>query len=178
MGQNLGLTVILGPVLGHARRWWTPQGFNFMDSFIASHWGDSTFTPRGGDDPASMPTVGLSCCGPHGSLDGVQAWAESVPTLRFERVADPYQSGVEVGFVQDHRASKGEAVGILCEVLGCRVDQATVFGDAENDLSMFELPPRKVAVARAVAPLKERADLVLEASYSVLHFIERECSRA
>jgi hypothetical protein len=148
-----------------------------MESFIASHWKDSGFTRlEDGEDVAALPVVGLSCCAAEGKLGVVGEWAAGHPNLRFELVEDPYQKGVQVGFLQDERSSKGEALEILLLHLGLQESQATVFGDAANDLSMFQAGRRwkKVAVASAVPEIKGLADLVLGPSDSVLHYIERE----
>jgi HAD superfamily hydrolase (TIGR01484 family) len=175
--NGFGMTVILSPSRSHERRWWTPQGFDLMESFIASHWKDSGFSRlEEGEDVAALPVVGLSCCAPEGRLAPAAEWASRQPDLCFELVDDPYQKGVQVGFLQDARASKGEALGLLCAHLGLDESEATVFGDALNDLSMFQAQRRwrKVAVDCAVAEIKELADLVLGPRDSVLHYIERE----
>jgi hydroxymethylpyrimidine pyrophosphatase-like HAD family hydrolase len=174
---GLGMTVILSPRGRHERRWWTPQGFELMNSFIASHWRDESFVAlKDSDEVADLPCVGLSCCGPEGSLGPVGDWSAGHPGLRFELVEDPYQKGVQVGFIHDSAASKGEALEILVEHLGAEASETTVFGDAHNDLSMFERRHawRKVAVDCAVPEIKELADTVLAADDSVLAFIERE----
>jgi HAD superfamily hydrolase (TIGR01484 family) len=177
---GFGMTVILSPRQRAERKWWTPEGFGLMESFIASHWKDESFARlEAGDDIRALPCVGLSCCAPAGSLGVVAAWAARHAELRFELVDDPYQKGVQVGFLQDDRASKGEAMQILCAHLGADEGQATVFGDAHNDLSMFApgRPWRKVAVDCAVPEIKGLADIVLGPGDSVLHYIERELAR-
>jgi len=178
--EGFGMTVILSPKKKHERRWWTPEGFTLMESFIASHWKDASFVAlEEGEDIAALPCVGLSCCAPSGRLGVVSEWAKQLPELRFERVDDPYQKGVQVGFLQDDRASKGETLMILCEHLGLAESDVTVFGDARNDLSMFAAERRwtKVAVDCAVPEIKALADLTLAADDTVLHYIERELAR-
>ena len=175
--QGFGMTVILSPRKRHERRWWTPEGFTLMESFIASHWKDASFVPlSASEDVASLPCVGLSCCAPAGRLDVVADWAAQFPDLRFELVDDPYQKGVQVGFLQDDRASKGETLAILCEHLGIAGSDVTIYGDALNDLSMFSKGRawKKVAVDCAVPEIKGLADEVLTGADSVLHYIERE----
>jgi HAD superfamily hydrolase (TIGR01484 family) len=176
--EKLGMTVILSPrgPFAHERRWWAPQGFRLMDSFIASHWDDESFLPlQAASDVEKLPCVGLSCCGEFKSVRSVLAWASQYPELRFEMVEDPYQKGVFVGFLQDDRASKGETLEKLCTYLEISLGSVTVFGDALNDLSMFSLRKcRKVAVDCAVPEIKALADIILAADDSVLAFIERE----
>ncbi len=178
---GLGMTLILSPRHGHRRHWWTPQGFNLMDSFIASHWQDASFVKlEAGEKVEELDCVGVSCCGPRGSLEAVRQLSRQFDDLRLEIVNDPYQSGVDVGFVQDDRANKGEAVRLLCQHLGLPLgpERVTVFGDAHNDLSMFDLDARKVAVDVAVPELKAKADVILGPEMSVLEFIERELAQA
>ena len=71
-------------------------------------------------------------------------------------------------------SNKGEALEKFCEHLGIGLEQVTVFGDAHNDLSMFALRCRKVAVDCAVPEIKALADIVLGPEDSVLKFIGRE----
>ena len=173
--EGLGMTVILSPRGQHERRWWAPQGFKLMDSFIASHWADESFLPlKEASDVEGLPCVGLSCCGELDAVKRVSLWAAKYPKLRFEIVEDPYQKGVFVVFLQDDRANKGEALLKLCAHLEISLTQVTVFGDALNDLSMFGLPCRKVAVDCAVPEIKALADIVLDAQDTVLKFMERE----
>ena len=177
---NLGMTVILSPRGKHERRWWTPEGFQLMDSFIASHWEDESFVKlESHHDVESLSLVGLSCCGAEGTLHAVGEWAKQYPDLRFELVDDPYQKGVQVGFLQDDRANKGDAVALLLEHLGLEPAGVTVFGDALNDLAMFDKKWlwKKVAVDCAVPELKALADQTLAADDSVLAYIEREFRR-
>ena len=55
------------------------------------------------------------------------------------------------GFTNVMRAGWNKATGILAlaRELGIGVDEVVVFGDAGNDLSMFEAIPNSVAVANA-----------------------------
>jgi hydroxymethylpyrimidine pyrophosphatase-like HAD family hydrolase len=178
--KGFGMTLILSPRQDSQRRYWVPEGFRLMEPFIASHWKDASFLPmRDGDDVASLPLVGLSCCAEKGALDPVVDWAKQFPDLRFELVDDPYQAGVQVGFLQDDRANKGETLAILCEHLGSDASEATVFGDGHNDLSLFapERPWHKVAAKVAVPEIKALADTVLSGDDSVLNYIERTWRR-
>jgi hydroxymethylpyrimidine pyrophosphatase-like HAD family hydrolase len=45
--------------------------------------------------------------------------------------------------------SKATGVALLAERMGIGLDQVVVFGDAGNDLPMFEAVPNSVAVANA-----------------------------
>lgn len=61
----------------------------------------------------------------------------------------------------DRRATKDQALGVLAAGLGLGLEEVTVFGDAGNDLPLFEAAGYRVAVANAVPELKALADLVI-----------------
>lgn len=56
--------------------------------------------------------------------------------------------------------SKGLAIAILTQVLGYTAEDSVVFGDSNNDLSMFEVAGHKVAMGDASDELKSVADYV------------------
>ncbi len=45
--------------------------------------------------------------------------------------------------------NKGTGIKVLCEAIGCTTDDVVVFGDANNDLAMFDVVANSVAVANA-----------------------------
>lgn len=53
--------------------------------------------------------------------------------------------------------NKGEAVKLLCAQVGCGLDEVVVFGDANNDLTMFEAVEHSVAVANATPEAAQAA---------------------
>ncbi|WP_439816025.1 HAD-IIB family hydrolase [Zavarzinia sp. CC-PAN008] len=55
------------------------------------------------------------------------------------------------------RADKGEAVRIACGELGLDLAQCVAFGDAENDVTMFRVAGRSVAMGQAVDAVKQAA---------------------
>lgn len=56
--------------------------------------------------------------------------------------------------------SKGEAVKMLCAVLGVEIENAVAVGDAANDLSMIEAAGIGVAMANGTDQVKAAADYV------------------
>ena len=70
--------------------------------------------------------------------------------------------------------SKASAVLRLKEMVGA--DSLTVFGDNLNDLPMMEVADRSVAVANALEPVREAADVVIgsNSADSVARFIASE----
>lgn len=80
--------------------------------------------------------------------------------------------------IYDTRACKARALKTLLERLGLGHDELTVFGDDINDITMFEQARRAIAVANAIEPVKQRADLIIgsNAEDSVARFIYEELS--
>jgi 5-amino-6-(5-phospho-D-ribitylamino)uracil phosphatase len=72
-----------------------------------------------------------------------------------------YQPGWHWLTVQSERASKGHALRALAEGAGVALGATTVFGDESNDLPMFELAGRAVAVENAIPELKSIAHEVI-----------------
>ena len=58
-------------------------------------------------------------------------------------------------------ADKAHGIQSVSEAVGFDVGKLTVFGDNYNDIGMFELANRAVAVANAQEGVKEKADIVL-----------------
>ena len=62
--------------------------------------------------------------------------------------------------------SKGRAVEVLADCLGLSLDEVVVFGDSENDVSMFQAVEYSVAVrnssAEALAAAKYRIGLAVD----------------
>jgi hypothetical protein len=72
-------------------------------------------------------------------------------------------------------ADKAHGIKSVSEAAGFDLDKLTVFGDNYNDIGMFELANRAVAVANAQEAVKERADIVLQRSNDedgVAHYLE------
>ncbi len=81
-------------------------------------------------------------------------------TIEVKRSADPY---IDCWFltVLHPEGDKAHALARLEELEGIDRAHTTVFGDHHNDIGLFEMTGRKVAVANAVPELKALADVVL-----------------
>ncbi len=103
-------------------------------------------------------------------------FAENLEMYMYEKVHNGDWDWLSV---YDAQATKGNAIGVLLAHLGLSADQITVFGDSLNDLSMFRLAGRSIAVANARPPLLELADEVIDSNEqdSVVSFIEKETFR-
>lgn len=82
----------------------------------------------------------------------------SVETHRFE---NQYSPGWHWLTVHDRRATKDQALRVLIETYGLAGAELVVFGDQNNDIKMFQIADRAVAVANATAELKCHATQVI-----------------
>ena len=80
--------------------------------------------------------------------------------IEVKRSADPY---IDCYFltVLHPEGDKAHALARLEELEGVDRAHTTVFGDHHNDIGLFEMAGRKIAVANAVPELKALADIVL-----------------
>lgn len=80
-----------------------------------------------------------------------------------------YVSGSGYCDISSATATKGNAIKILSEKLGIDLKNAAVFGDAENDLTMFKVVKSSggltIAVKNAMLILKQNADYVTSSVY-------------
>lgn len=75
-------------------------------------------------------------------VDGLGREADG---LDFDLAMTGYLNAMPAGW------NKGRGIKVLCEALGCTTDEVVVFGDANNDLAMFEAVSNSVAVSNATA---------------------------
>lgn len=66
--------------------------------------------------------------------------------------------------IHDHRATKAHGLQHLADSHGIDLTDVTVFGDAVNDIPMFEIARRGIAVTNADDQLKEHATAVIGAN--------------
>ncbi len=97
-------------------------------------------------------------------------------TIETKRSEDPY---IDCWFltVLDARGDKAHALAKLEEMEAVDRARTTVFGDSFNDLGLFKMAGRKIAVANAVEAIKRAADIVLPYSNDdegVARFLAKE----
>jgi hydroxymethylpyrimidine pyrophosphatase-like HAD family hydrolase len=76
-------------------------------------------------------------------------------------------------------ADKSHGIKSVSEYVGFDLAKLTVFGDNHNDLGMFDLAFRAVAVANAQEEVKKRADVVLKHTNdedAVAHYLKGKIS--
>ncbi|MCI0498196.1 MAG: Cof-type HAD-IIB family hydrolase [Planctomycetales bacterium] len=87
---------------------------------------------------------------------------------------NPYSPGHWWLTIHDQRACKSRAIKTLVEMTGHELKNLTVFGDHINDIKMFQIAGKSVAVANAEDQLKRCADEVIESNKNdaVVKYIE------
>lgn len=80
--------------------------------------------------------------------------------------------------IHDQKACKSKALRMLLQMEGIPAEQLTVFGDHLNDIKMFQLAGRAVAVANAEAIVKQHADETIGRNEddAVVHYIQQNTS--
>ena len=92
----------------------------------------------------------------------------------FEQIA-VYQGGPYSFDLVAADASKGNGVAVLAKHLGIGLDQTAAIGDSQNDISMFEVAGRSIAMGNANAKIKELCRFVTKTNQEngVAHAIEK-----
>ena len=95
--------------------------------------------------------------------------------VRVEFYENRYQPGWHWLTVHDSQATKAEALRALCATLDVRLENLTVFGDERNDIPMFQIAGRAVAVANAHRDVKACAHELIgdHEEDSVVAYLER-----
>ncbi|MEN8126332.1 MAG: Cof-type HAD-IIB family hydrolase [Planctomycetota bacterium] len=101
-----------------------------------------------------------------GPRDGVQALskmlADAYPGLLENFLFEnPYSPGHWWLTIHDQRACKSKAIRTLTEMTGHDLNNLTVFGDHINDIKMFQVAAKGVAVANAEAQVRDTADEII-----------------
>jgi 5-amino-6-(5-phospho-D-ribitylamino)uracil phosphatase len=78
-----------------------------------------------------------------------------------ETYENRYSRGWHWVTVHDRRATKGQALQVLMDQEGLADRELVVFGDGANDLSMFRLADRALAMANALDEVKAAATAVI-----------------
>jgi Cof subfamily protein (haloacid dehalogenase superfamily) len=112
--------------------------------------------------------------------DVLQPWVEALARtypdqLRLNFYENQYSPGWHWLSVHHQLATKAHALRVLCEQLGVPLSGLTVFGDEQNDIPMFEIAGRAVAVGNAHAALRPLAHEIIEDHErdSVVCYLER-----
>ena len=96
--------------------------------------------------------------------------------LEFHLIENQYSPGWYWLTVHDYRATKDQGIKIVLDRLGINPDELTVFGDNANDIKMFKLAGKAIAVNNATNELKSYASEIIGSNEedSVVKYIVRE----
>lgn len=126
---------------------------------------------RAASDPLALLHQPITCLTMIGQRERLAALAESISStysnlthcLLYENA---YQRGWYWFSVQSVFASKAHGLRAIAEGAGVALEQTTVFGDEVNDIPMFELAGRGVAVENAIDDLKRIAHEIIGPHHS------------
>lgn len=126
---------------------------------------------RGAVDPHRVlgeDIVCLTLIGEPARLASVSSAVEAAfPGLTHRSLYEnPYQPGWFWLTIQSHLASKAHGLCALAEGAGVALAETVVFGDEVNDIPMFELAGRGVAVENAILELKRIAHEIIGPHHS------------
>lgn len=108
----------------------------------------------------SAPTKILSFEREKEAMDEVKALLHS----RFGEVTNQVMSKPTLLEMNKKGVSKGRAVRKLCDEYDISTDELMVFGNGQNDISMFQLTPWSFAVGNATEEAKKEAHFVVESN--------------
>jgi 5-amino-6-(5-phospho-D-ribitylamino)uracil phosphatase len=105
----------------------------------------------------------------------VAAHGDAVETHLFD---DLYFPGWPWLTVHDRRATKDQAIHRLARDYGLESHERVVFGDQLNDVGMFRVAHRGIAVANAVEQVRQHASQIIghHSEHAVAHFIREDWS--
>jgi Cof subfamily protein (haloacid dehalogenase superfamily) len=85
---------------------------------------------------------------------------------KFSDVLQIVRSGKYFFDILNNKATKGNALGFICNIYGIRKKEIAVFGDSYNDLSMFEHAGMRIAVRNSYPEVIKKADYITEENYN------------
>jgi Cof subfamily protein (haloacid dehalogenase superfamily) len=159
-----------GPILNPGVQW-------YLDDRRKNH------DPRLAEAPTTAEVlteqvVCMTVIGRQEALTALRAVLERRVGPHIETHCQPalYSEGWHWLTVHDRRASKDQAIRCLQERCGMKDAELVVFGDHANDLKMFQIADRGLAVANATEDLKQVSHHVIgpNTGDSVALFLEQE----
>ncbi|MFP6721902.1 MAG: HAD family hydrolase [Candidatus Poribacteria bacterium] len=78
--------------------------------------------------------------------------------------------------IHDHKATKDKAISWIRTENGLVKNELVVFGDHTNDIKMFQIADRRIAVKNAIIELKQQATHIIESNQSdgVVKYVEND----
>lgn len=101
-------------------------------------------------------------------------------SLEIHCLEDQYSPGFFWLTAHDKRATKDRAVKELQKLTGLSNSEVVVFGDNANDIRMFKMADRSIAVSNAIEELKIHATQVIGSNneHSVARFIQSDIQKS
>ncbi|MCV2357786.1 Cof-type HAD-IIB family hydrolase [Paucibacter sp. TC2R-5] len=132
-------------------------------------------------DELGVPAVTFVVVDREGPLAALQAAIDELcgDAVETHLAEDLYKPGWPWLTVHDRRATKDQAIKTLAERYGLQEREVVVFGDHVNDIKMLRAAHRGIAVANAIAAVKDEAHQVIGPHHedSVLRFIDADWKR-
>ncbi|WP_310387728.1 HAD family hydrolase [Roseateles sp.] len=132
-------------------------------------------------DELATPAVTFVVVARHAPLAALQAAIDECcgDAVETHLAEDLYKPGWPWLTVHDRRATKDQAIKTLAERYGLLEREVVVFGDHVNDIKMLRAAHRGIAVANAIAAVKDEAHQVIGPHHedSVLSFIDADWKR-
>ena len=127
------------------------------------------------------PAVTFVVVARHAPLAALQAAIDELcgDAVETHLAEDLYKPGWPWLTVHDRKATKDQAIKTLAERYGLLEREVVVFGDHVNDIKMLRAAHRGIAVANAIAAVKDEAHQVIGPHHedSVLRFIDADWKR-
>lgn len=98
-----------------------------------------------------------------GDPDALSHHERAIESMGSGRIATTYSKPHFLEILND-RVNKGAGLVHLAKHLGIPLEDTVAVGDAQNDIEMIQSAGLGIAVANAVGPLKEVADVILDRS--------------
>ena len=135
---------------------------DWFASLITEQTGNRLLPIRGNEKSMRVNKISAKIrpgADPDGACQALAEWYD--PIRHFEGMAGGTVELIPKGF------TKALGIDVMCRSLGIDWTNTVVFGDSNNDLSMFEYAAVKVAMGNAPSALKNLADYVTE---DMFHF--------
>ena len=159
-----------GPILNPGMQW-------YLDDRRKNHDPRLTSAPANAQ-VLTEQVVCITVIGRQDALQDLRVVLERRAGPHIETDCQPalYSEGWHWLTAHDRRASKDQAIRCLQERCGMKDAKLVVFGDHANDLKMFQIADRGLAVANATADLKRVSHQVIgpNTDDSVALFLEQE----
>jgi Cof subfamily protein (haloacid dehalogenase superfamily) len=155
--------------------WLTDKENAGIVNYVNNRKGDARLRPiKTIDELYSGELFYFTCIGEKENLAKVHEEFKAIPDFTYTFQRELYREKYEEYWfeIMPKKATKGNAISILKEKLGC--EKIVSFGDAINDIPMFQISDESYAVENAVDELKKYATGLIPSNDKdgVAHWLE------